>query len=257
MSPSVGDRFGRFALAEVLGRGGNGTVWLGRAGDGSEAAIKILRSDRLGSEPLGRFRDEVVLLRRLAGRAGIVPLLDANIAVEPSPLDLPWLAMPVGEPLSRVEALTLTDAVAAICSVASALADLHEEGIHHRDLKPANILRVAGAWVVSDFGLAAFPDREGLTVPGEKLGPLFYIAPEMLSGRAEDFGPADVFSLAKTLWVMATGQRYPMPGELLPEFAGARLSSYVKGHRADLAGPALVSGNQDGPDAPAQHADLP
>ena len=69
-------------------------------------------------------------------------------------------------------------------------------------------------WILGDFGLATFPDKPALTQEGRKLGPLHYLAPEMLNEPTTALGgPADVYSLGKTLWVAATGQRYPLPGE--------------------------------------------
>lgn len=233
MPPKRGDQFGRFKLDRWLGSGGNATVWLGEAEQGEPAAIKVLRPNRLGEEPLARFRDEVRILKSLVGCPGVVPLIQAHLPETPSPTDLPWHATPLAEPLhTLLDKMSFPEAIAAMTVIAGVLAGLHEDEIYHRDIKPSNILRLDGQWVLSDFGLAAFPGREGVTEAGEKLGPIYYIAPEMLNLGTEKFAPADVYSLAKTIWVVSTGQRYPMPGELLPEFTAARISSYEPIQRA-------------------------
>jgi hypothetical protein len=44
--------------------------------------------------------------------------------------------------------------------------------------------------------------------------------------KAADGRPADVYSLGKTLWVLATGQNYPLPGVHDPTFKAAAIASY-------------------------------
>lgn len=86
---------------------------------------------------------------------------------------------------------------------------------------------------IGDFGLVDFPDKQALTTETGVLGPIFYVAPEMM-GNAADLpaGPADVYSLAKTLWVLASGRRYPLPGEQRIDTPALRLSSYCPHARA-------------------------
>ncbi len=85
--------------------------------------------------------------------------------------------------------------------------------------------------MVGDFGLVDFPGKESLTGHHKKLGPMFYLAPEMLNEpHSSDGRPADVYSFAKSLWVLATGQNYPIPGEHRDSVYQTRLSAYV-GHR--------------------------
>lgn len=64
---------------------------------------------------------------------------------------------------------------------------------------------------------------------------MFYIAPEMLNnGALADGRASDVFSLSKTLWKLATGQRYPLPGEHRQAVPALTLSAYVSHPRAEL-----------------------
>lgn len=63
---------------------------------------------------------------------------------------------------------------------------------------------------------------------GRKLGPIHYIAPEMLNEASTSAGePADVYSFAKTIWVITTGMSYPIPGRLNQTEDAAKVSSYV------------------------------
>jgi serine/threonine protein kinase len=64
------------------------------------------------------------------------------------------------------------------------LVNLHDSDISHRDIKPDNLYLLDGNWVLADFGIASFPGKEAITEAGRKLGPMFYIAPEMLNSRS-------------------------------------------------------------------------
>src|SRR5580658_10569981 len=75
-SPVVSDdedlargQIGPYAIERLLGRGGMGSVWLGRRNDGKfegYAAIKVLDRRGLGSDAAGQIRREASLLARLS-----------------------------------------------------------------------------------------------------------------------------------------------------------------------------------------------
>jgi len=122
-----------------------------------------------------------------------------------------------------------------MAEVAETLAKLHSSDFAHRDLKPQNLMVYNGRWVLIDLGLVSYPEKPEETPADGKLGPAHFLAPEMLStAGAADGKPADVYLLAKTLWVLATGQRYPWAGEQPASNAGCRLESWVAHPRAHL-----------------------
>lgn len=215
-----------------LGQGGNGEAWRCRhKSDGRIAAVKFLKRIRLNSVVYRRFSDEIKLMRGLAHKRGILPLLQSNLPPEESnPPDIPWLAMPEVRSLKNgfPYEISLDRIVVGFSNVATVLSELAEEGIHHRDIKPQNLFIYNEEIVIGDFGLATYPDKEALTVEGSKLGPLYYIAPEMLEyKKGVDESRADVYSLAKTLWVLVTGQKYPPPGEQQATERAIAVSNYV------------------------------
>ena len=87
--------------------------------------------------------------------------------------------------------------------VADALHYAHEQGTLHRDIKPGNLLLDGdGRTWVADFGLAKVLEDDGLTMSGDLVGTLRYLAPEAV-GQEPD-ARSDTFSLGLTLWELLT-----------------------------------------------------
>jgi serine/threonine protein kinase len=216
MSESRGQTVGPWTLHEHLGHGGNGNVWMAtRPGAETAAAVKILTVTKIEHESYKRFVREVSFLRQHQGARGLLPLLDSHLPDQPSKADRPWLAMPVATPIAQsLAGRPLTDVVEAVATIAETLARLQADfDIAHRDIKPGNLYELDDSWLIGDFGLIALPDADTLTHDGRQVGPAHYTAYEMiLSPTTARPHPADVYSLGKTLWVLATGQAWPPEG---------------------------------------------
>jgi serine/threonine protein kinase len=145
------------------------------------------------------------------------------------------LALPLREHVERSDSKLLTT-VKAILEISSTLSDIHSRNAAHRDIKPENLFIYRDRAVIGDFGLVTYPGKEPVTESGERLGPIHYVAPELIGNVEEpaDCGPGDVYALAKTLWVLASGQRYPLPGNLSATERASQLSAFVKHDRAVL-----------------------
>ena len=216
MSEPRGQTVGPWTLHEQLGHGGNGTVWKATRPDAETAiALKVLNVTKIEHESYKRFVREVGFLRQHQGVPGLLPLLDSHLPDQPSRADRPWLAMPVAMPIAQsLAGRPLADVVNAVAAIADTLARLQADfDIAHRDIKPGNLYELDGSWLIGDFGLVALPDAETLTREGRQVGPAHYTAYEMiLSPTTAQPHPADVYSLGKTLWVLATGQAWPPEG---------------------------------------------
>ena len=212
---SKGEMVGKWVLVDSLGEGGNAEVW--RASDGdADVALKILHTHKIDSEPYQRFRQEIQALRQIGSHPCIMPLLDADLPEAPAKAHPAWLAMPIAMPLAEsLSQSALPVLVAVVAEIADTLANLHEHlQLHHRDIKPSNLYLLDGSPVISDFGLADLPEADDLTIMGRPLGPKFFLAYEMIvDSKGADPASADVFSLAKTLWVLCMDQRWPPQGE--------------------------------------------
>ena len=200
-----------------LGDGGNGTVWRVTNKNKLQGAIKLLHKKVLQeNDRLVRFLHEIELMKQCSDVAGVLPILDSYSPDTPSKDDPPWLVTPIASPLDTVlkQGLNTDECVSLCCDLSHTLMQLHERNISHRDIKPENIFMYEDEWCLGDFGLADSPDKTPITKDDNKLGPLFYIAPEMLNDASEANGcQADVYSLGKLLWVVVSGQKYPIPGE--------------------------------------------
>jgi hypothetical protein len=162
---------------------------------------------------LARFRDEIAFLIAHPEFPGVLPLVDHRLSGGLK--ERSWYVMPTAVPIRRA----LGDdpgpraVVGAVAEIAGTLEALASEGVGHRDIKPDNLFRLGERWVVGDFGLVTYPEKDPVTVQGRRLGPIDYMAPEMREDAdSAEAGPADVWALAKTLWVLLTGQSLPLPG---------------------------------------------
>ena len=206
---------GRWKLVERLGSGGNGQVWSGRSDGGDEAAIKILT--KVKKIAYQRFRDEVKVLHANRDIAGLLPLFEVSLPAELDAEHPPWFAMPAAERFvahADELALGMIRRASLFVPLASTLAALHERGVAHRDIKPSNLLWFDGRPYVCDFGLVDFPGKEDLTGTKEELGPRWTMAPEVrrLGSKADPIA-ADVYSLAKTLWMVVTREETGFEGQ--------------------------------------------
>jgi serine/threonine protein kinase len=229
---------GPWTLGEQLGQGGNATVFRAtRDGLEQPIALKVIWA-ATSNDTYRRFANEVAILRHLHGEPGILPLLDAHIPEAPSEDDPPWLAMPeatlIADALADASTEAIITAVREIAVTLAHLAAAHELG--HRDLKPRNLYRYAEAWVVGDFGLVRALAVRGMTGPRDRIGAAGYMPSEMLSDPAHaDANAADVYSLAKVLWVLVCDQRWPPVGFQPADQVGSRISDLRPGPRsADL-----------------------
>lgn len=216
----MGQEVGGWELVRLLGEGGNAEVWLS-ARDGKEVAVKFLQTRKTETLRWERFRREVAYVSGLSAEPGVLPILEYELPEQLRKGERAWYAMP--EATSLADALTgsgLREVVEAVIALAHTLARLGErDGAAHRDLKPGNLYLWEEEPAVGDFGLLWRPELEGVT-GSDIAGAFSFTAPELFRADLpeEEIDPrrADVFSLAKTLWALARGQKFALPGPMIP-----------------------------------------
>jgi hypothetical protein len=228
-------RYGPWTPIAELGQGGNSVVWRATQPGSAEVALKVIKETQTDQETYTRFVREVTILERLGPQPGVLPMLESHLPESPTKADRAWLTMPIASPMASVlEDRQLKEVVSAVHSVAETLARLmRDHGIGHRDIKPGNLYELDGQWLIGDFGLVAVPGAEALTGDGRQVGPAHFTAYEMiLNPSTADPHPADVYSLGKTLWVLATGQRYAPEGHQPAGVRGIRIGDFRPHPRA-------------------------
>jgi serine/threonine-protein kinase len=200
----------RYELAEVLGEGSMGTVYLARDRKHDRwVAIKTIHPERTNAEVRQRFQREIGITAQLQ-HPHILPLLDSGAAGETLYYVMPYVE---GESLqSRLERdgrLSIEEAIPIAHDVAEALQHAHGRGVVHRDIKPGNIMLAGGNAVVTDFGIArAIAEAEGvrLTQTGLAIGSPAYMSPEQSTGERAADGRSDIYSLGCVLYEMLAGE---------------------------------------------------
>lgn len=223
---------GRYALAEMIGRGGFATVWRARSLRGSlkgrDVAVKVIpvysagersRALREGQIAEGlRHKNIVETLEVIPGDHEIYLVTEY---VRGMPLD------------EAAKAYDVDEIVDALTQILEALVYAHAQGIIHRDIKPQNALVDArGRVKLTDFGVAFRAGDTRLTRVGFAVGTPGYIAPEILDG-ADPTALTDIYAVGATARTLLAHQPYEPPPRLR-EFVD-RTTSPNPAHRPQSA----------------------
>ena len=197
-----------------LGAGGAAVVYgCTRKTDGRYFAIKLL-SDHSNNDKVKRFRREVKAMQEIASKGieGVLPVVEFD-------MEELWYVMPVAKSIrsiieeyvnkqSKENYPTLYKdyiqfGISGFIQLAETLAQIHAMGYVHRDVKPDNIYIYNGKWCLGDFGIVDLPDKvdNALTKKHDRLGAWNTMAPEVLRDARKSSEKADVYSLAKTMWM--------------------------------------------------------
>ncbi|MDQ1715366.1 MAG: eukaryotic-like serine/threonine-protein kinase, partial [Frankiaceae bacterium] len=199
----------RYRLEHWIAGGGMGEVWAARDMVLERmVAVKVLRPE-FAEDPT--FRTRVLAEARhaaLLSHPGIAGVFDFGEAD-----GTPYIVMELvdGETLAallaRTGALPVGQALSIVGQAALALQAAHDAGVVHRDVKPGNfIVRPDGVVKVTDFGIARALAGASITMTGNVLGTVHYIAPEQ--ARGERVTPAsDTYALGVVAWECLEGKR--------------------------------------------------
>ncbi len=203
-----GDTLGPYRLEAVLGEGGMGLVFKAhREGDDRPVALKVLKRQLTGDFVFQqRFQHEARAAAEVHDRHLVAILESAQwdgrhcLASE---------YVEGGSLTDRIAAagpLPLADLVRVITEVGTGLDALHAAGVMHRDIKPSNVLFDSdGTAMLTDFGLAKGRAYTVLTQPGQVMGTLDYLAPELIRGQPAT--PAtDIYALGCVAFECVAGR---------------------------------------------------
>ncbi len=193
---------GRFRPSRVLGRGGQGTVYLAHDPDlGRDVAVKTLTHR---SRDAAKLANEARNCARLE-HPNIVALFEVGLD-QATPYLVYQFAK--GQPLtfwtSGQQLLPVNRALLIMTRILDAMQYAHERGVLHRDLTPANILVDDNDQPhILDFGISvAISDTGGAHTMA---GTANYMAPEVLANQPPS-AASDLFALGVVLYELLTGE---------------------------------------------------
>lgn len=232
---------GRYSVGKVLGQGGFGITYLGadttfkrpvaikelfpEGSSRQNSAVVPPSSISLGNFGQARqaFEEEARVLARFS-HPGIVRVFDVFEENSTAYLVMEFLkGQTLGKRVEKTGRLSAAEVTELAIRIATALEEVHKEGLLHRDIKPDNLFLTEDDRVVLiDFGSARQFVRNK-TVRHTRLVTPGYAPPEQYATQAK-FGPyTDIYSLGATLLHALTGQQPPpstdrMMGTALPNF---------------------------------------
>ncbi len=252
----IPESIGPYQIVEKIGKGGMGTVYKALHSQLEKVvAIKILPSHEFQDSTLvERFRNEM----RAVGQLEHHHIVRATDAGDIKGIHFLVMEYVEGKDLSRLmrelSSISVADACEIIRQAALGLQYAHDKHLVHRDVKPANLMLtrsylpgrdIHGVVKILDLGLARLrtefgsPDTERLTVTGQMMGTLEYMAPEQGSDTRGVDRRADIYSLGATLYRLLTGRapfpisQYGSPMKMLTALATQAAPS-IRQHRPDL-----------------------
>ena len=210
--PDAGDRY---AVHELLGRGGMGAVY--RATDRvlrRDVALKVLPTELEHHDVAHRLEREARVMAALE-HPGIVSIHDAGKLADGRPFYVMRLVR--GQRLDEhVRTERLGERLRRFLAICDAVSFAHSKGVIHRDLKPANVMvGEFGEVLVLDWGVAKRPLESGsesgseshsdpdsdprFTDDGIAVGTPGFMAPEQVAAAGTVDLRADVYALGAIL----------------------------------------------------------
>jgi len=204
----LGDtRIGDYVMGRLLGEGAMGKVYEATDSDGNRVALKLVKADYARDETFRRRFHREARIAQTVKHPNVVAVLATG-----EHQGIPYMAqkfidgLSLEERLKRDGRLDVASAINICAGVAAGLEALWAAGMVHRDVKPANILLdERGEAFITDFGLAKDTQASMLTLPGQALGSMEYMAPEQIRGQSLG-AAADIYSLGCVMNECICGQ---------------------------------------------------
>ena len=205
--PRIGTFVGQYRINGIAGVGGMGKVYDATGPDGTRVALKVVKEDLARDETFRRRFEREAMIAQTVRNPHVVPVLATG-----EHEGLPYMAQQfiegssLEQKLKAEGRLDVPTAINVCAQVAEGLSALWAAGMVHRDIKPGNILLDrAGTAYITDFGLAKDSQGSVLTLPGQALGSMDYMAPEQI--RGEEVTPeTDLYSLGCVMFECLNGR---------------------------------------------------
>lgn len=239
---------GRYELTEVIGRGGQSTVYRARDRiDGDEVAIKLVHGAAGDPDATERIFREAQSMSQLLGTAAVrilhqVHTNEGALGLVMELLEGGDLDVFLTDLEKKNERPELAWIEKTFDPIVSTLATAHARGFVHRDLKAENIYLLSdergGGVRLLDFGFVKLLRSPKITGSEVLAGSPSYIPPEVwIEGAVAADIASDVYSLSVILFRALTG-RLPFEGETIIQLMHAVTSGprpRIHAERPDLS----------------------
>ncbi len=207
---------GKYALVEVVGEGGMGSVWRAKQTEPVKrfVAVKLIKAGMDSKQVIARFEAERQALAMM-DHPNIAKVLDGGLH-EHRPYFVMELVkgVPITEYCDKCK-LTPKERLELFVQVCQAIQHAHQKGIIHRDIKPNNVLIALyddkPVVKVIDFGVAkatggALTEHTIDTGFGGVVGTPQYMSPEQATFNNLDIDTrSDVYALGVLLYELLVG----------------------------------------------------
>ena len=239
----VPEKLGGYEIAKELGRGGMGSVYLGRQVSlDRKVAVKVMKPEWSRNPVfLSRFTREAYAAAQLVHH-NVVQIYDIGAEEELNFFGMEFVdGTSLGDLVKQEGKLDAEQAAGYILQAARGLKFAHDRGMIHRDIKPDNLmLNSEGIVKVADLGLVKTPGSDeaeqeqsaaepvalpddprrtsaetsrvkemtgvNVTNVNQAMGTPAYMPPEQSQDAAHVDNRADIYSLGCTFYVMVTAQ---------------------------------------------------
>ena len=212
----------RYEIAEFLGEGGMGRVFLARdLVDRQPCALKFLPPEMSrDEEALENLRKEMRVAMELTS-PNIVRLYHLESIQRLQFLKMEYvegstLGQLLRERKKQGKTFTMKELDPILAQIGKALDTIHGEGVVHRDLKPGNVMvTVRGVVKIMDLGIARVI-RDSVSKVSLKsiTGTPAYMSPEQIHGKGQIDGRSDQYSLACMVYELLSGEPPFHTGEI-------------------------------------------
>jgi len=204
--------FDTYTALDIIGEGSAGRVYVVKNASGEEFALKCLTPQRITTERLKRFKNEIQFCQNYS-HPNIVSITDTG-SILVKGVKCPFYVMHryAGTLRTLMGKLKPDEVLPLFSQILNGVEAAHLAKVWHRDLKPENILyeQRENRLLIADFGIAHFEEEEIYTVvetkAADRLANFQYSAPEQRIRNSKVDHRADIFALGLILNELFTGE---------------------------------------------------
>lgn len=209
--PVRSTRVGGATVTALLAAGPHASLYNGRGADGATVTIKLpARASLQDPDELKRFEREAQMLAGIK-HPNILRLIEHG-KIDERGVKVPYMVL---EPLDGMEfsafvaeraPLAASDVIHLMTQIVAALEVVHAQGIIHRNLGPEAIhISPDGHVTVHSFGAARAATMQTITMQGQVVGSVEFMAPEQMAGKKID-GQIDLYAVGVLAYQLLTGK---------------------------------------------------